>query len=692
MSSTRTGYVPSSGISSSDGRSTYTTGEVSELSASSSSTANQSSISSSASRQSSGRPKKRKRSTSQETEVRVSRPKRYYSAKYHSLFNKTVRDLQPENRVPANKDSLKSSQLGISTWSPQEKDQLFRGIARYGRDDLPAIAVLIGTKTELEVHVYLQVLQEASNKQHKYGKRRSLIEQAADAMAALQKRVEEQNEKQKHADLWKLDHKIAQWVDRRLSEGDEGRIEICRRLPVAEILNLSQFLKLSTNVFMNSNEPHSNYRSFVSRSEKPSMLHTAFADLHTVVLSVTKRLIQSSLFFAMSRLRATRSSQYAHQRAVKQADVLAASKVLGMKDNAKDYWSQVPRRCKLNVHDPVNARDSSAALDYNEVERALAHAKPVVGKNFDLADSSEDHNTVPRSPEEFSSESESQSIESSSTDVGRPEDPWTQSNEETDLSAPGERFGKRTDTYLEHIDRCASEKEELRLWRMLNKSPLPAISIQESSIKSRNPGPYRKDKDDMDDWRWWVNFGPEWETYDIDHLDDDLAENRKLMRIRLGKLARRNVQRRYVQSEHKGEAPQTSRQSENARIDTTSASDQRSTSLGATSTNESSMEAISPSDEEDPEGNFQGLEENFENAVEDHHLLQLSEEGVPISVDGGSRPRGKRRPGSEHSEMSSSEDEEASESGRDDRNEKILDTSTEEYSDSSVDDSDSADD
>ncbi|KAL8942899.1 MAG: hypothetical protein Q9211_001201 [Gyalolechia sp. 1 TL-2023] len=722
MSSPRTGYHRSSNITSSDDKSRYAALEVSEqLSSSTSSTANQSSTSSSASRRSSGGPKKRKRSINQVIGVRASRKKRYYSAKYHSLFNKTIRDLQAETHGPADKGDPKTSQIGISTWSPQERDRLFRGVARYGGDDFSAIAVLIGTKTELEVHSYLQVLREASTRQHKYGARRSLIgmadiaaaveisnpccaslEQAADAMAALQQRVEEQQEKQKHADLWRLDHKVAQWVDRGLSEGDEGRIEVFRKLPAAEILNLRHFLKLSTNVFMNSDEPHSNYRSYVSRSEKPSMLHTAFADLHTVALSVTKRLIQSSLFFAMSRLRATRSSRYVHQRAVKQADVLAALKVLGMKDNSRDYWVHVPRRCKLNVHDQKNARDSRAALDYNEVERALAFAKPVVGKKFDPADPSEDHNTVPRSLEEFSSEAESQCIQSSSMDVDRPENPSAQSSEETDLSAPGERFGQRTDAYLEHIDQKASEKEELRLWKMLNGSPPPDVSVQESSVKFRNPGPCRKAKDDLDDWRGWVNFRPEWETYDINSLDEALAEHRKQRRTRSRKIARRDVQRRQGQSEHKAGTPQTLGQSDNAPVDTTPAGHQRSTSLGATYINERSADAIGPADEENcdaiddyPDDEYaQELEGDFENAVDDHHNSSpLSEEEVQISRDDRSRPAGRRRHGSAHGDMSSSEDEEESESGRDGGNVKHLDPSTEEYSDSSgVDDSGSAED
>ncbi|KAL8941572.1 MAG: hypothetical protein Q9216_002162 [Gyalolechia sp. 2 TL-2023] len=668
------------------------TEDVSELSSSSSSFP---------SRQSGGRSKKRKRSQGQEIGLRASRQKKNYSAKYHNLFNNTTRALQPGTRGPADKDGLTNTQLGMSTWSPEEKDQLFRGMARYGQDDLPAIAVLVGTKTELEVHAHLHVLQEASKKQHKYGERRSLIsaadiataveisdqccaslEQAADAMAALQQRVEEQSEKRRHDDLWRLDHKIAKWIDRRLSEGDEGRVEVCRRLPAAEILNLSQLLKLSANVFMNSNEPHSNYRSFVSRSEKPSILHTAFADLHTLALSVVKRLIQSSLFFAKSRLRATRSLHYAHQRVVKQADVLAALKVLGLKENARDYWLQVPRRCGLNVYDQVDRRDAGVALDYREVERALQDVKSVTGKKSDIVDPGGEQNNFLQPLNEVSSNSESKSGGSSSVDIDHPEDPSAQSSEQTVLLARGERFGEQTDRYLEHIDQTASDKEELRLWKMLKKNPPPNVPLQESSVKLRNPGPCRKDKDDMDNWRDWVKFGPERDMYDVDSLNEDVAENREQMRLRMRKLACSVVQRRYVQSAHQEENLQTS------------ASDQTSSSIGATPINESSTDAISLTNEENPDDmndqplgqHSQEFEEDFENVVEGHHgLLQTSGVGVQTSVDNEFHPPGKQRHESKHRGTSAFKDEVESEDGRDDQMEESADISVKEYWDSSVD-------
>ncbi|KAL8832962.1 MAG: hypothetical protein Q9170_004622 [Blastenia crenularia] len=525
------------------------------------------------------RPRKRKRNAGHEPISHFSHRRRLYSAKYHRLFNRTVQDLQIDFHEPGG-DGSDFSQVGVSIWSTQEKSRLLHAIARHGRDNLPMITALIGTKSDLEARAYLQLLQEASDEQHMYGEKRSLtgtadvpaaielsdqccgaLDQAADALAILQQLHEEQVEKQKHSDLWKLDQRTAQWIDRRLSESEEGRNEVRRRLPAAEILDIGQFLKLSTNIFMNSSHPDSDCRSFVSRSEKPSMLYTAFADLYSLFLSVTKRLIQSSLFFAMSRLRATQSSAYAHQRAVKQADVIAAVKVLGMKENARDFWVEIPRRCRLNVYDQSKMIDSGETMDYQKVESILAQAKSDTDKRFVTTNPGVNKEANPSSIEGSSSESESQSVTSSLSNRSSSNDTSSQTGASADLSAPGERFGQRTDVYLEHADQEASRQEELRLWKILGRDPPAANTMHRPSVYIKDPGPHRKYKDDMDDWRGWVDFRPEWEACDLNVLKEDLVQTRRQSQIHSGKLARAIHRRRPVcrsQVESVSQVPQPS--------------------------------------------------------------------------------------------------------------------------------------
>ena len=657
----------------------------------------QSSTSPSTSGRSMGTPRKRKRSASQDSNTRLSRRRRHYNTKYHTLFNQMVRDLRIDARE-FDEDDLHTSQIGITKWSPQEKDQLFRGLARYGRDNLLAIAALIESKTELEVHIYLRLLQEASTKQHLFGEKHSLIrpadipaaldvseecnhalDKAADALEALQQRCEAQEEKQKHADLWRLDQKTAGWVNRCLREGEERRIIIHEQLPAAELLDLGSFLKLSANIFMNSSEPSSNYRSFVPHSEKPSIMFTAFAELYTLVLSITKRLVQSSLFFAMSRLRATQSSSYAHSRLVKKADIRVALKAVGMKNNATDYWVQVPRRCRLNVYDQSSTKYSGEVMEYNEIERLLTQGKSAAARKFFRANASEDELTtsmpdkgsLPESESESESESEAESecrsLAPSSSSIEDPISSSSGSDAATEASALGESFDERLDTYLECSDENKSRIEELRLWKILGVDPPGDFLVDQSSVRRRDPGPYRKERDDLDDWREWVDFKPTWEAYDLDGLDSDLIENRRHMRVRSTKVAIMSQQGHQIRKDHKENPSRALRPREVAENGAISSNDQQSANLGETSEDESSISDGFSLNEEDSDVDKDYLENGHSEATgdvpesssyDDDDRSQSSIEGDPGTVVDASSSTSEQRPRSNDDDLTSSEAEE----------------------------------
>ncbi|KAL8864815.1 MAG: hypothetical protein Q9174_007209, partial [Haloplaca sp. 1 TL-2023] len=338
-----------------------------------------------------GNSRKRKRSASQDVIYHSSRPRSSFNTKYLRLLNETITEVNQS--VTGNQEQvLSSSQYGITRWSSEEKALLFCGIERYGRGNLPAITTLVASKSEPEVHAYVQRLQEASNKQHLFGESTTLIsvadvpaadevslqccaeiEQAADTVSALQQKVEEHREKKRYRKFWRLNQQSADWVKKRFREGEEGIERVKNELPAAEILNLEAFLKLSTNIFMNSAEPEDNWRSYVSkrdvqRTKYPAIFYTAFQDLHNVALSITKRLIQSALFFAMSRLRASQSLRHPSKQAVKKCDVAAALDVLGMEHSARQTWVKVARRCKLGVY----GKSPKDVLSYDDVEQALA--------------------------------------------------------------------------------------------------------------------------------------------------------------------------------------------------------------------------------------------------------------------------------------------------------------------------------
>ncbi|KAI4194766.1 MAG: hypothetical protein LQ350_007588 [Teloschistes chrysophthalmus] len=515
--------------------------ETSEYADESSSSEDVSSASQSVSTNDSPNSRKRKRSLDRQSDHRSNRYNIHYSARYLRLLNATISDIRLES-LGADAENFYASQIGISTWASEEKELLFRGTALYGRDNLANVAKLIGTKSKLEVQVYLQLLQDSSAKQHMYGRPSTLVgsadisaanevsadccvylEQAADALSTLQRRHEERQEQQRHADLWRLDQDAANWVEKRLREGEKSKAEIHDKLPAAELLHLSHFLKLSEQLFMNSDESDGNWRSYVSsRTDKVSIMYTAFSDLHNLTLSVIKRLIQTSLFFARSRLRASHS-RYRHQQAVKRCDVHAALEVLSMKTSARDQWVGVARRCKVKVYD----QDVDEIMSYSAVERKLWRRKVAADAKSTSASENEDMDPQAQSSETDSPESCYDAAPASvSNHSGSDPDTVGQSSSGSDWPPKEALFDRETEMYLEYIDQKASRKEELSLWEMLGKKRPPDLSLREPS-EVKNPGPYRHDRDDLDHWRGWLDFRPEWEAYPVRGLVGDILENRE---------------------------------------------------------------------------------------------------------------------------------------------------------------------
>ncbi|KAL8657036.1 MAG: hypothetical protein Q9226_002317 [Calogaya cf. arnoldii] len=556
--------------------------------------------------------RKRKRPASQgsDTQRQISRPKPSYNTEYHGLLNDTIRDLHP-GPLTSTTHNAHITQVGMCRWSSHERGLLFGGLARYGADSLPAIVALIGTKSEPEVHTYLRSLKAASVKQHMYGKRQSLVrmadipaavelsedcctnlEQAADSLATLQQRHEEHSEEQMHGDLWKLDQDKARWIEWRMCESEEGKSEIHERVPAAELLNLGQMLELSRNLFMNAADRDINWHSLSSRSDSPALQYTAFSDLHNIAVSITTRLTQTALFFAMSRLRATKSKYYLHQCALKRCDVLAAINVLGMKESAREGWVQVARRCKLEVYDQARGTVEKTKLNYSEVERVLRGEEYTAEARAKLGGSTCDENDS--NPESIS---EDGSVSLAATSNGSC-NPSTESNTNIDRNEPADKFGTKTDVHLDSIDQQASEKEETRLWKMLGKDPPSNLSSQKST-QTEDPGPHRHNRNDLDDWRDRVDLKSEWEVYDVQHLGASLKNNQDEAQLEEGALpkpATSNKRRGRVRSERISQC------------DTSSANDRESTDLGSStnvvysSTNDGSSNGEEPLDSTENEG------------------------------------------------------------------------------------------
>lgn len=523
----------------------------------------QSSMDSHSSLQTSNSELSNSKHTRKRKKSRLMRLRPFYSNEYRKVLNDTIISIVHGTPI-GDADLIVPKQIGITTWSSEELGAFFTALARNGRHNLSAISSAIGTKTEPEVHVYLQLLQKATVHQHVNGPRHELfqtsdvpaaleigedccatLEVAADALSVLQQEEENRLARKKYGGLWRLDWRTADRADHPRDDKEDANVGPLGAVPAAELLDLKCFLELSKNVFMNSTTEEDNWRSYCGEKIPVSIMYTAFSDIHALAVSVTKRLISTSLFIAMSRLRHTRKN-VGHN--VHSKDIKAALDILGMKHNSREFWIRVARRCRLNVIGGKNWR-SGPELSYDEVERRLSatwgkkQRKTAYQPNRNHASQSSSegtgHNDVISGSEEpaLSTELDSDDQAASETADACQEDMHIPSDAASDSllsSADGsilalseeeqfsdsedmtedEQQGIDPDLYAEALDSRVSQVEEQSLWKMLGRKPPANVILMPEKVEL--PGliqSERRSGDDLDDWRAWTDYAPEWETY-----------------------------------------------------------------------------------------------------------------------------------------------------------------------------------
>ena len=506
------------------------------------------------------RSKKRKsRSPIQSTaRPRSKRLRIAYSDRYRKLFHELVDGLAEVGpSIPLVNSG--STHLGIVAWSSQERQSLLNSIDKYGRHNLSLSTRTLGTKTQVEVCNFVRLLDEAKAKQHIHGLGRALLdastipaaleisdecnaalEVAADALTMLQGKEDERVERKRYGDKWLLTCKIAKKVDSCLSQGPDGEAQVTETIPSAVVLNLSAFLRLSSRLFMNSADQEGNWRSLVESRDRPSIFFSAFSDLSNLLLTVTKRLVQSTLYFAMSRIRAMDASTYKASRAVTSQDVRAALEVLSMKATAHDYWVYVARRCRLDIVDRRGRLRKRKVLgrrmDYDEVEAILSQGRDVKGRYASsqsrVGSRAISHTTDSSSRSGFSQED---SEPGSMSDDELPSSPALSDTRLTCESSDSIRAQNRFDhdqlAYISALDDRNSLKEEERLWALLDKAPPKVIDINSRKIP-KNPGPERKGLEELGNWRHDVEHIAEWEACGVHVREEEFARNRATWRKR----------------------------------------------------------------------------------------------------------------------------------------------------------------
>ncbi|RHZ65948.1 uncharacterized protein CDV56_104353 [Aspergillus thermomutatus] len=473
---------------------------------------------------------------------------------YTAEFAEAVNDTVPSN---VGSENYNATQNGVAIWTSEEKEILFSMLDRKGKNGAAEIAQAISSKSELEVQEHLKLLHRGLERQHlRDPHSRTIVlgevpaaleishecckalDDYAELLALEEQRAEDVAGRKLHQKVWIVDREIAEMVEKQLEERDETPLPGSSVYVTAEFFNLNKWIRLSERFFMNAGGPRleDNWLNVACADETPSITADALADFYALAISVTRRLVHSTLFFAMSRLRNMRETGNRKARIVRSRDVKTALNVLNMPQDRFDFWVGLARRCSLQVADLRHKKGwHSELLDYDEVEDILSGKVPV-DASLDARSASR-RRSESRAPHVTIEDDENESdVYSSASSV-------LSSPETTPIDEPSVHF---EDEHAEEIDQVNNASEEMRLWRLMGQ-PVPSgvsslASNTEQGSKLRKPIGERKTKEDLVDWRDRTLYRSDWEEYghDIHDLYEDLSENRR---------KRRRIERRTVTQE-----------------------------------------------------------------------------------------------------------------------------------------------
>ncbi|KAJ8105403.1 hypothetical protein OPT61_g10201 [Boeremia exigua] len=341
-----------------------------------------------------------------------------------------------------------------------------------------------------------------------------------------------------------------------------GNPQILQEIPQAGLLHAENMLLLSKDLFMNRSpdipSPWPHWTAYASdQVPEPSIMRTAFNDLHDLAVSVTKRLMQTAIIQATSRLRSQRRrTKKGVMPFVKTRDVLSAIDVLGLKRNARSRWTGVARRCNLRVFDEQRTtrfKTKRREISWDQAEQILGLYDAVITPMADGADGGEPV-SEPEDGQVFKSRAarhgtpmpmEQLSLSTSGADAETEDDPPESDAVSSDGAAdedPGFVQGYSTEDAtkiesrepedqkpakqtLEQFDQQARQQEEEALCKLLGITPTVYIPPNEDELEDET--------DDeplgtvVEDWRQWTDYHPAWEEYDSPIPDAKFEANQK---------------------------------------------------------------------------------------------------------------------------------------------------------------------
>jgi len=516
---------------------------------------------------------------------------------YRILLNDMIEVVNGGNITEsANTRPLVTTQVAGSIWTSSEKLAFFTALGTLGRDNLPGIAKAVGSKSIPEVQRFLLLIQDAIHERVKNGDRyvrltlqdipaaleigtecEGQLEQAADTLARYQEKYEVEEEKKRYGDYWLITSEIADQIEEaakslrtpahtlspaRSQDGDQADLtdeppvpDILKEVPEAKLLIPHNFIELSKNLFMNPSPdlpyPWPNWQHLeCESSSEPSLYRTAFRDIYTLTVSVTRRIIKAAEALAVDRIRrhTSRETKKVLPR-IKESDVYSAVDLLGLERNRKQFWSSVARRCNVKV--TFGKWKRKIDVPWDEVERVLnTPGRGCTPYTSDLetsgptSDTDSEHfkhramrsgTPLPTGGLTTATVSEVEDTEKSKEEGSNiyeqsDQDPATSGvlESEDEVFSPGSS-GEEPEG-LEDFDQEASRQEEQHLREVLGSIPI----LLSASIKAKGESQERKFKiprlkniDVAKDWRGQTHYRSELEEFEGPIPASDFLANKK---------------------------------------------------------------------------------------------------------------------------------------------------------------------
>ncbi|KIW16385.1 hypothetical protein PV08_06436 [Exophiala spinifera] len=468
------------------------------------------------------------------------RLRRNYVDNYLELFKKTFET--PEDSDSASE--FPATQLGAVTWESAEKASFFQALRIKGRHDIQSISLFIGSKSEIEVKAYLDSLRDQEAERQLFearpnnishaeipaaleidGECEAMLDQAAEALEAFQEHFDSAVA-QRETQTWLIDAPKASELDVKEDEKDSisnaepgseaGDLQGPEK--VLSFFHLSTFLSLSERFFMNSSQDATTWHQLVEEGQRPAMTLDTVTDLYNLVTSFTQRVVQTCIFIACSRIRASTSAHYKPSRLIRTEDVSTALTVLGAATSLRDFWIRLPRRNQLSIIGGGHRKGASVrdVMSYNEVEAVLSASKRGRSMSTTSEGSHQSRAVSPLTSTSSSVEDEHEECEasddSSLTALSENDSDGASLNSSilgSIVDRSGESSSADEDEYLERLDQQAGQEEASRLVTFLGHVGKLATKEEDLAVGSKPPRESRKPVEDC--MGWSAIYQSEWE-------------------------------------------------------------------------------------------------------------------------------------------------------------------------------------